>query len=247
MKRKLVPLFTLLICAGIAIAQPTAVPLGVRANDPIAQKLKADWSDKVSITDLNGQPIGNRYPDVNGTPFFNEEYKYSNIILKNGRTFKSIKARIDLVTQEVHFVSSNGIPAFMEKGTVKEISYADTTESGIVPYKFQTGFVSVIDKSSDNFYLVLAEGNYCFLKSITKKVTEKRNELTHESYKEFETYEDYFCYTKGEMKRWKKDKDLLLSELADKKPQIDQFMQSNKINFKNAESVAKLLSYYNSL
>lgn len=73
-------------------------------------------------------------------PFFNDAYKSSDIILNNDRAFKNVKTRIDLVTQEVHFISANGVAAFMLMGTEKEMSYADTTEKGIVQYKFQTGY-----------------------------------------------------------------------------------------------------------
>ena len=225
-------LFILLLYSVSTWSWPLTHPLGV--NDKLTNKVNRT----LELSNISLE---------NGTPFFTESYKYCDIILKNGRIFKSIQARLNLVTQEVNFISVNGIQAFMEKGTVKEISYADTTEAGIVQYKFKTGFVSMIDKSTDNFYLVLADGNYTFLKSITKKVTEKRNELTHEVNKEFETYEDYFFYTKGEMKRWKKDKNFVMAELSDKQQQINQYIISHNINFRNQNDIIKLLAYYNSL
>lgn len=93
----------------------------------------------------------------------------------------------------------------------------------------------------------MAEGRCSFLKSIYKRVSEKKTELSGEVVKEFETYEDYYLIINGVMKRWKKDKDFILAELTDKQAQVNQYLLSNKVNFKNAEQVTKLLNYYNSL
>ncbi|MES2372239.1 MAG: hypothetical protein V4557_06645 [Bacteroidota bacterium] len=228
-------------------AQPATVPQGLGANDKFAQNFKTNWSDRVSVTDVNGRPITNKYPDVNGTPFFDENYKYAIITLLRGRVISKVKARIDLVSNEVHFISANGVEAFLERGTVKEVSYDDTTEAGIIHHTFKTGFPLVDKQTPDNFYLVLAEGPCGMLKSISKKVTTRKNDISNESIKEFETYEDYYFYVKGAMKRWKKDKEFVLAEMADKKAEVDQFVSANKINFRNVESVVKLVNYYNSL
>jgi hypothetical protein len=243
------PFFRLfmMLCFVRVAAQPAAVPAGLGALDKSVQNLKTNWSDQVSITDINGRPIANKYPDVNGTPFFNETYKYAIITLVRGRVFTKVKTRIDLVSNETHFISENGVGAFLERGIVKEVSYDDTTETGIVHYTFKTGFPAIDKQTRDNFYLVMAEGRYGMLKSISKRVTTRRNDFANETLKEFETYEDYYCYVNGEMKRWKKEKEFVLAEMADKKQQVDQFILANKINFRSAESVAKLVNYYNSL
>ncbi|MDB5209988.1 MAG: hypothetical protein JWQ30_815, partial [Sediminibacterium sp.] len=239
MKQLLFQLF-MMLCIAHVFAQPATVPLGLGANDKFSQNFKTNWSDQVSVTDVNGRPITNKYPDVNGTPFFDENYKYAIITLVRGRVISKVKTRIDLVSNETHFISVNGVEAFLERGTVREISYDDTTEAGIIHYTFKTGFPSFDKQTPDNFYLVLAEGRSGMLKSISKKVTTRKNDLSNETIKEFETYEDYFFYVKGEMKRWKKDKDFVLAEMTDKKVEVDQFITTNKTNFRNAESVAKL-------
>ena len=211
--------------------------------------VRGKWADQVSITDVNGRPFENIYENVNGTPYFNEKYKLANIKLNQGkgRTFAGVQTRIDLVTQQVHFISSNGVEGFLFAGMVKEVTYEDTTTDGIISYKFLTGFPAVDKQTDQNFYLVLSEGRCSFLKSIVKKVNERKNELSGEVAKDLETYEDYYFYVNGFMKRWKKDKDFVLAELADKQKEINQYVLTNKVNFKNADQVAKLVKYYNSL
>lgn len=192
-------------------------------------------------------PISKRYFAAGGSPYFSETYKYATIILVQGRALKNVKARVDLVENETQFISANGAEGLLNRGMVREVSYADTTDSIITQYKLRTGFPSIEKLTKDNFYQVLADGRCIFLKAIIKKVTEIRNELPGGVVKSYETLEEYYIYAKGEMKRWKKDKDFILAELADKKTEVDQFVLTNKTNFRNVESVVKLVSYYNSL
>ena len=228
--------FLLLISAdSIVCAQNNGVVIGGK------------WADQVSITDVNGRPFESKYIDVAGTPYFTEHYKIAGIQLREGKRFPNVRTRIDLLAQETHFLSSNGVEGYISAGMVKEVSYADTTPAGIVFYKFQTGFPAVDRQTENNFYQILAEGKCGLLKSITKSISERKNELSGEVVKEFETTENYYLFTKGIIKRIKKDKDFFIAELSDKQNQVIQFIQSNKLNFKNNDHLVKLLTYYNSL
>jgi hypothetical protein len=232
-------LFVMAICVSSLSAQ-VSTPSGLVIN--------GKWAKQIFISDVNGRPISNKYADVSGSPFFNETYKFANITLTQGRVFVNVKTRIDLAAQETYFISSNGIEAYMERGSVKEISYTDTTaDDGILFYKFRTGYPTIDKQTTTNFYLVLANGRCSFLKSIIKKVSEKKSELSGEIIKDFDTYEDYYLFSNGIMKRLKRDKDFILAELSDKREQVNQFIQTNTVNVKKQEQLIKLLTYYNSL
>jgi hypothetical protein len=167
--------------------------------------------------------------------------------MKQGRVFTNIKARIDLVTQITYFVSFSGIEASIPKGMIKEITLTDTTANGILSYKLQTGFPPVDKQTPENFYQILAEGKCSFLVAILKRVTETKNDLNGETLKQYDTSEEYYFYSNGAMKKWKKDKEFILSELGDKEAGVNQFIQTNKTNFRSKEDIAKLVAYYNSL
>ncbi len=235
MRNHCFPVFLFLVCVVNSSAQDNGIVISGK------------WADQVSITDINGRPFANRYNDIAGTPYFNAEYKTANIKLNQGRTFVNVRTRIDMVSQEAHFLSSNGIEGYIEAGMAKDISYADTTPGGIMFYKFQSGFPPVDRQNQNNFYQLLAEGKCSFVKSISKSISERKNELSGEIIKEFETSENYYLFIKGEMKRWKRNKESILDELTDKQVQVNQFVLLNKTNFKNPEQVSKLLNYYNTL
>ncbi len=235
MFKPIVQIIIILLCAVNNYAQSNGITLG------------GTWSDQISITDVNGRPFENKYADINGNPWFNETYKPANIRLLQGRSFANIKSRIDLAAQQVYFITSNGQEAYMETGMVKEISYADTTPSGIVYYKFQTGFPATDKQTGNNFYQLLSEGRCSFIKAITKNIAERKNELSGEISKDFETTENYYLFINGEMKRLKKDRGFIMAALSDKQQQVSQFTDANKINFKNTDQLIRLFNYYNSL
>lgn len=240
MRKRFFQLFIAFVCAGNSSAQITA-------NTPGDIGVNENPGNHAFVEDGFGKPVKKSYAEQSHTPYFNEEYKFANIKLARGRAFVNVKTRIDLLTQETSFISSNGIEIKIDPGLVKEITYADTTKEGIIFYKFQTGFPTIDRQNGNNFYLVLAEGRCSFIKSIYKKIKEKVVVVFSEAPNDFETYENYYLFAKGEIKKLKKDKDFFLVELADKQAEVNQFIQSNKTNFKNNEHLIKLLNYYNSL
>lgn len=182
-----------------------------------------------------------------GTPFFNETYKYATVRMKQGRKLENTRVKLDLVTQELIVEVANGIETNLSAGMISELSYADTTASGIIFYTFKTGFPAVDKQNGKNFYLVLSEGRCSLVKAVVKKTIERRNELSGEVVKEFESTEQTYLFTKGEMKILKKDKDFILSVLADKKTELNQYLSEHVTNFRNQEHIIRLLNYYNSL
>lgn len=205
------------------------------------------WSDQISVSDVNGRPFENKYPDVNGSPWFNPEYKLSKIILNDGKKFSGIRSKINLANQQLAFITGNNVEAYLETGQVKEVLYADTLAGAISSYKFQTGFPSVDKLNGQNFYQVLADGKCMLLQSIVKEVKEDKNEFSGEIAKEFKTIENLYFYINEEMKRVKKNKDFILSVLKDKASELTQFIQSEKINCNNNEQLIRLVEHYNSL
>ncbi len=238
MKMKLGILYLVLTCFWYQYLQAQGNGISV-SNDK--------WNKQISITDVSGRPFENKYADVNGTPFYNPEYRYANIILQKGRSFNSIKTKINLESQQVNFVSANGVECYMEAGVVREVNYEDTSATGIQKIVFKSGFPPVDRQGQSHFYRVLVDGNCSLLKAIIKHVGERKNELSGEVAKDFEKTEEYYLYVNGQIKRVKKDKEFILNMLSNKKEQVSQFITDKKINIKNTEQLLALVNYYNTL
>lgn len=234
MRHLLLPI-VLLAFITTAVAQNNGVSIG------------GNWADQVSISDVNGRPFQKKYDDVNGDPFFDPAFHYAVITLAKGRTFVKVKTKINLEDQTTVFITSNNIEAFIERGSVKEISYTDTSAAGITTYIFQTGFPAVDRQQESNFYQVLSAGRCTLLKSITKSIAEKKNELSGELARDMETSESIYLFGNGKMNRLKKDKNFLLEVLADKKEQLIRYFDKEKPNLKNTDQLTRLVNYYNAL
>lgn len=183
----------------------------------------------------------------NNSPYFNEEFKYADIVMKQGRKIPHVKTKINLVTQETVIESAVGMEGTIEPGIVKEIRYSDTTDRMVTLYTFQTGFPAIDRQTDRHFYQVLAEGKCSFLKSIVKKPVEKKNSFSSDAPAEYETFENLYFFVNGVIRRFRKDEMFVLETLADKEPQVRQFISDKKINIRNQAQVIQLLAYYNSL
>jgi hypothetical protein len=216
------------------------------AQTGVGQKI-GKWDSQIYISDVNGRPVSNRYSDVNGFPFVFEHFKAGDIELKNGRKFAGVPLKLDVVTHEIVFTSSNSEAGVISSDFVQAVSVNDTVASVIQNHVYRTGFPSIDNYKSREFCEVLADGKITLLKTIRKAVDTRRNDLSGEVYKEFVLYEDVYVYQNGEMKRLKKDKDFLLMLMQDQRVKMEEYLRKDKKNLKNLQILAETFRYYNQL
>jgi hypothetical protein len=202
------------------------------------------FETEVKITDVYGQPFKNNYSDVKGSPFFIDGWVYSSVKLENGMVYDDLPVRLDVYAQELHFKKNNEELIFPAH-YIKEIEFFDSSQNK--NYKFQTDFPSIDNQNQNNFYQVLSEGSVSLLKSIRKTISVNKNDVSGEVEKQFDLYEDYYIFSNNQLRRLKKEKEFVLKALAEKKDDIETFLKSNAINFKNLNDIIKLFRFYNSL
>ncbi len=187
------------------------------------------------------------YGEFAGAAYLTDGFRSGTVVMSNGKKIEHIKIRLDLVTQEVNFIDTNGTEAYLDAGLVSEIYFFDTTARGIVFYHLKTGYPAIDHHASFHFYQVLAEGNITLLRWQQKVIAEKKNYASGETGKELNSYEAFYIAGKDGMKRVKKDREWVTEILSDKKIQVEQYLKMNKVNFRNPEELAKLVAYYNTL
>ncbi|MFZ9146956.1 MAG: hypothetical protein ACO21H_06885, partial [Sediminibacterium sp.] len=79
------------------------------------------WGQQIFISDVNGRAFVNKYADVNGSAYLFPNFKFATIFLKDGRAYKNVNARLNLVEHEVNFIASNGEEGYIGKGMVSSI------------------------------------------------------------------------------------------------------------------------------
>ena len=222
----------------------TSTSLSAQAN---SVSTTSKWGQQIFLSDVNGRAFENKYADVSGSAYLYPNFKFATIELKDGRTYNNVQARLNLVEHEVNFIASNGEQGYIGKGMVTSILFNDTTKEGIKSLFFQTGFTAIDNQTAIHFYQVIVSGKLSLLKSMNKNIEERLNELSGEKSKEFAQRENLYVLNEGSLKRVKKDSDFFLSTMANQKEAINQYIRTNKLNFKNEEQLKKLVEFYNSL
>lgn len=214
------------------------------AQPGLGQKI-GKWDNQIYIQDVNGRPMSAKYIGVDGFPYLLKDFKIGSIELKNGRKFTGVPLKLDLVAQEIIFLSPNKEEGVIGSDFVKEVSLIDTTDAGQNTFIMRSGFPAIDNYKSNQFCQVIADGKIALLKSMVKSIDTRKNELSGEISKEFALTEDFYTFQNGVMSRMKRDKDNILRLMADKIALMEKYLKENKGNFKNEDYLAKIFLYYN--
>ncbi len=215
------------------------------SNFPVRFKSSENYLTQINVTDANGRPFKNSYSEIKGSPFFPEEWTFAFVKINEESTLQWVSIRLNLFTQALHYKEGNNIEMAAQPGFVRGIEFYDSIRNKV--YKFQTGFPEIDNQSSNNFYQVLSEGSVLLLKSIRKKLSENKNEMSGEIEKQFNLYEDYYVFANNKMERLKKEKAFILKKLSARKEEVEKFSNENHLNFKNIKDITGLFIFYNSI
>ena len=209
-----------------------------------------DFEHKIFLFDANGKTFVNPYIDVAGTAFFFEAWKSGKMKVMDGTVFMNIKLRLNLQSQEVHFLRyADHVEMVAPAGTVREIILFDSAGQLPAAYTFQCGFPAIDNQNEKNFYQLISDGRIKFLKALRKTIRQYKDDMSGETRKEFREDEDYYFFLPGGLglQRNRKDKESVIGVMKDKDSQVEAFLKNNKISFKSPDDIKKLVDYYNSL
>jgi len=200
-----------------------------------------------NVFDRNGRTFVNPAPDVAGTPFYSEEWRFGILVVMDNRRYDSVKFRLNLQSGEVHVLDTNGRELALAKGYIKEALWLGKIKGIPEGIRFQNGFPAIEQQDAYSFYEVLSEGKFWLLHSIRKVISEQKDDLSGEIRKEYKTYEDYYVYDGKTMQRIKKDKTFVENLLADKREKIETFVSDNKFKLRSIDEIRKVIEFYNTL
>lgn len=198
--------------------------------------------------DVNGSPIREKkYVDVNGSPYLIDTWEKAVVQLDNGQTY-NVDVKYDLVADELTFRSNKGDSLTFVK-PVKEFKLAYINNNKNETHIFRSGFPSTGAKTTEkSFYEVLYDGGTKLLKKQAKSIwTESTSYGTATQTKNITPRTTYFVAKEGKMLPLKLDRKSVISALADKSSQVEQYIKENKLEVKNDEDLIKVFAYYNSL
>jgi hypothetical protein len=201
----------------------------------------------IEVFDTYGRAFTNPLADVAGTPYLTEDWKPATLLIREKDVFTNIPVKLDLVKQEVHFMSQKGVEMVLPPGLIRELFIVDSSAEGTVKYHFKSRYPALESQNEQTLYLVLSSGKMELLKYLRKKVRTQKNDVSGEVSKELVTYEDYYLQVSGTIVSIKRSKDFFLGKMEDRKKEMEDYLQKNKISFKSEADLQKLVDHYNAL
>lgn len=203
------------------------------------------------IRNFNSLPEGQKkvenvlYADVKGSPFWDNDWNAAVFVLANGHIAKTQKAKLNLFTNEVHFVNSANIEMACENKEIRKILFF----KGMDTTKVVAVFESFADASNTNnvYYRILNRGKLRLME--LKKVLVKENEYNPLSGKKEYSFYSKNNYAIADEEKAIPIKSLNQSSLFSAIPEstdYKEWLKQNNNKLKNESEIVSFLNYYNS-
>src|SRR5258708_28482683 len=92
------------------------------------------------IFDHNGRRFVNPPADITGSPFFTDEWLTGTIVTGSGEKIEHMHLRLNLQTQQVHFISGNNTELAAPPGYVKTLLLYDSSVGSRSDMEVQCAF-----------------------------------------------------------------------------------------------------------
>jgi len=181
---------------------------------------------------------------VEGTPFFNDKVMKGAIILSEGREYRNMNIRLNLLDGQVNYIDSTGTE-IIAMTPIKEVVLWDTINN--TDFRFvNSDYIKASTKPEKDYYELLHTGNAELYKQHKKLLSESRPYGTATYEQKIETQKMFFVLLNGNWTRIKKLKDLT-AILTDKNKEVLRYISENRLLKDNEATFLSVISYYNNL
>lgn len=225
-----------LLCLIVAIPS-LAQPVPVDSTNPIPGARAAIFYQSYVGADApiyNGIAYQPNYRGLQGSPYFQTDNLTDGSLIYENLTYNHIPLLYNLVYDQLVISDPSGQLLIPPADKLQQFTFAGHH------------FIRITLINKPGYYEVLGSGYTTLLAKHIKKIEEKieYNELHHY----ISTHDEYYIY-KQDQYHPVASGNSLLTLLADKKKELDQFRRSRRIRFKkNPESaMLQIIDYYNQL
>lgn len=180
-----------------------------------------------------------------GTPYFRDEWMTALLVNDKGQQYKDVKAKIDLISRDVHYLDEKSIE-YIATTPIVQVVFTDDAGNN---YKFvhSSTFPKTASKIQEGWYLWLASGTASLYKFFSKTTSESTPYGSATVEQHIRTTESYLVLYNNAFMEIKKLKDAP-TVLANKKKELEDFLK-DKDNSKDGmdDRFAALIDHYNLL
>jgi hypothetical protein len=181
---------------------------------------------------------------VEGSPFFNEQMMRGAIILSEGKEYRNILVRLNLLESQINYIDEKQIE-MIATTPISEVVLWDTINNNHHRFVF-SDYIETTGKPEKDFYELLQAGKVELYKQYKKKLLESKPYGSATIEQSIKTELRYFVLLSGKWIRIKKIKELT-DLLNDKKNEIQKLIDDKKITKDSEENFETVIAYYNSL
>ena len=230
---KLLRLFSMLVCSIILNNNLTAQNLTIDISNP-GQGPSAGMVRVTNVGAIGDKKVTDlTYEDVEGTPFWDENWKPAILYFKSGAIYKLPKAKLNLYTSEVHYTNEKEGELVAETNLIDKIIFFDSKDSSKIAAVFAVLF-DHIDNKPAGFYRVFNNGAYQLI-------------LLQKNLTSFFKKNYYGVYNNGKTIPLKSlDKNSVLAAVPFN-TSVQPWIKNTKNKLKSEEDFTALLNFYNSI
>lgn len=196
------------------------------------------------LHDLQGKPLSEMsYTDVVGTPYLYDGWTKGTVELVNGTFYKDLDLKFSLLKDELFFKNTKDDAMLAFVLPVKSFLF----EVGAQKNLYRNGFPEVDNFNKTAYYQVLFDGNLKLLFKSYKTISEIKPYNSATTEKRFADNYSYYVLKDGKMNKIRPSKKEFLELFKNKTAEIDQFIKTEKIDFKNNQDLSRMLEFYSAL
>jgi tellurite resistance-related uncharacterized protein len=187
------------------------------------------------------------YADIEGTPFWNEQWAPAIIYFANGSKAKINQAKLNLYTDEIHYLSSDDAELAVDNDGVTRLVFLNKNNL-TQPIASFAKLNNHVNGKGTAFYRVLNAGNYQLIllqKQLIK--TSPYDPIQAKRISSFYSTKDYAMYNNGKVTSLKDiDRTSILSSIPFN-ANVEAWLKENKNKLKTEKEAISFLNYFNSL
>jgi hypothetical protein len=194
-------------------------------------------------TDASGGALMTAESVDSGNPFFSTDWVKGDVTFSNGNVQKDKIVKYSEL-KDILYTQAQGNQYGLFDTPVTQFTIYNT-DGTTAHFSIFPGNGKVADNA---FFQVLADGKVKLLKKNAKAISESKAGIgTAVVTKTVVDNIDYYLLIDGKAVRVKKDKKAIEAALGNKQTELDAYAQTNKLNLKKDDDLAKLITYYDTL
>lgn len=178
-------------------------------SSAVAQSFTGIYPASSFLKGTNGsllQEVKSGYEE-DGSPYYPEKYKEAIFVLNDGKGYSGIRARINLMENQLLFLAENGAE-MMSTSPVKIVIFRDSSNrKAPTEVIFQNEFPSIDQQTGISYYQVLDTGNVKLLQYRKVTYLDKKGYLTETITRVYQETDTYYLFSeKKELSGLRKEK-----------------------------------------